>query len=75
MTEAQKLLNALCDKIATDILTVYGPEKTVICTRAQLILKETPNGPETNMGGRNKASISEVIRQRLEGIFNVLEGK
>ena len=55
----------LAEKIATEILTVYGyGNKPIICTRAQLMI-EQPNGLEMSMGGRCKKSIVAVLEEYL----------
>lgn len=61
----KKLSNAeLAKRIAQKLLTVNGPDdKDVICTRAQLMLK---NGSrERDMGGRNETSIINCILGEL----------
>jgi len=58
----------LAEKIAAEILTIYGSSEgqfpTQECTRAQLMLRQK-DGSERNMGERNKASIIEVIKRNL----------
>jgi len=55
----------LAEKIATKIMTVYGPGTEIHeCTRAQLMLMQ-PNRTEKNMGGRNKRSIISVLLEYL----------
>ena len=58
-------IKKISDKIADEILTVYGHNDTIIkCTRAQLMLRR-PDGSESDMGGRNKESISMTIEEQL----------
>ena len=56
-------LDDLARRIAEDILTVGG----VRCARAVMMKGRYPNG-ERNMGGRNAASITFVIREHLSGV-------
>jgi len=60
---------SLAEEIATEILTIYGSNAqfpSVECTRAQLMLRNDIG--EFNMGGRNKASIIEVIVRHLKRV-------
>lgn len=53
--------SSLAEEIASALLT---PHNDVECQRIKLMLK-TEDGSERNMGGRNKASIIDVISEIL----------
>ena len=69
---AKKQIDELANEIATDLLTVFDGQKGVECTRMACMLSEN-GGNEIDMGGRNKDSMINVIREHLRRVLDSWE--